>query len=153
MKFTRLKIPWWRHVDEMLPQAVGLSARNFTSPSAHTQHKRVFGEWRAREEERVSTNDKSAATGRLYCPVADGPRWGGGRSAPWCVQTVCEAERTVHFLMLRTVRGPWADGPRPDTHFSNCCPLSNFEFRIRIGAHIWTFWPIQELVCMHIQMM
>ena len=39
-----------------------------------TRHRRVFGEWRAREKERMSTNDKSAATARFYCPVADGPR-------------------------------------------------------------------------------
>jgi hypothetical protein len=69
------------------------------------------------------------------------------------VQTVCTADRTVQFLIPRTVRGPWADGPRPDTQFSNVCPLSDFEFQIRIGAHKWTFRPIQELVCMHIHIM
>jgi hypothetical protein len=98
----------------------------------------------------MNTNDKSAASARLYClsrtvraGSADGPR-------PDEFRRSALLDRTVQFLMLRTVRGPWADGPRPDTQFSNVCPLSDFEFQIRIGAHIWTFRPIQGLVCMHI---
>ena len=107
------------------------------------------------EQERRGKEHKWQVCGLcpILLPVADGSRRGGGRSAPWWVQTVCIADRTVQFLMLRTVRGPWADGPRPDTQFSNVCPLSDFEFQIRIGAHKWTFRPIQELVCMHIHIM
>ena len=62
-------------------QAVGLSARNFSSRSAHTRHKRVYGEWRAREIERVSTTGKSAGSvpfsalsRTVRAGAADGPR-------------------------------------------------------------------------------
>jgi hypothetical protein len=127
--------------------------RNFPSPFAHNRQRRPF--WRVESERGVakSGNNKSAASARLLLPAADGPRRGGGRSAARGIQTVCIPNRTVQFLIRQTVRGPWADGPRPDTQFSNVCLFSDFEFQIRIGAHIWTFRPIQGLVCMHIHIM
>jgi hypothetical protein len=54
----------------------------------------------------MSTNDKAVATGRFYCPVADGPRWGGGRSAlGW---------RTVRALMISDGLRGCPDCPGPD---------------------------------------
>jgi hypothetical protein len=125
-------------------QAVGLSVRNFPSPSAHNRQRRPF--WQVESERGVakSGNNKSATSARLLL-----------RRTVCCLmsQTVCIPNRTIQFLVRRTVHGPWADGPRPDTQFSNVCPFSDFEFQIRIGAHIWTFRPIQGLVCMHIHIM
>ena len=152
MKSTRLedtvmKTCWWN----VATSCRTVRAQRHFSVRAQSTKETI---WRveSKREGASNTNDKSAVSARFYC-LSRTVRAGGGRSAPWWVQTVCIADRTVQFLMLRTVRGPWADGPRPDTQFSNVCPLSDFEFQIRIGAHKWTFRPIQELVCMHIHIM
>jgi hypothetical protein len=88
-----------------------------------------------------------------YLPVANGPRRDSGRSVSCQFRRSTLLTRTVQILIRRTVRGPYPNGPRPDTQISKFCPFSDFESRIWFVAHIWTFWPIQGLVCMHIHMM
>ena len=110
-----LKIPWWRHVEGMLLQAVGLSARNFTSRSAHTRHKRGYSEWRARENNRIGTTGKSAGSvpfsalsRTVRAGAADGPRPDDlrrsarllGLSISWCCGRSAVHGRTVRGLIL-----------------------------------------------------
>jgi hypothetical protein len=88
-----------------------------------------------------------------YLPVTDGPRGVCGRSTPCQFIRSALLTRTVQILIRRTVCGPYPDGSRPDTQIFQLCPLSYFEFQNWFVAHIWTFWPIQGLVCMHIHIM
>ena len=127
------------------PQAFGLSVRNFTTSSAHNRPKWPLGVWRVREERQwMKVTSWLAQLDLTACR---------GRSAPWWFRLSVLLSRTVQILIRRTVRGPYPDGSWPDTQISKLCPLSDFEFKIWFVAHIWTFWPIQGLVCMHIHIM
>jgi hypothetical protein len=126
-------------------QAVRLSVCNLPSPSARKRQRRALLRV---ESERGDAKSETTSLRPLLDFTAC-----HGRSA--------QGRRTVRDLMSSDSLQPQpdcpvphtADGPRPDTQVSNVCPFADFEFQIRIDAHIWTFRPIQGLVCMHMPIM
>ena len=136
-------------VDEL--QTISRTVRAQLRFTVRSQTTRItFGVWSVREK---CWKWQSDCLCPIYLPVADGPRGVYGRSAPCHFRQSALLTRTVQILIRRMVRGPYPDGPRPDTQISKLCPLSDFEFQIWFIAQIWTFWPIQGLVCMHIHIM
>ena len=149
MRFWNTEMKTWLMNSKQSP---GQSVRKFASPSAHNRQESPFGVWSVCERDK-GWKWHSDCLCPTYLPVADGPRGVCGRSAPCQFRRSALLTRTVQILIRWTVCGPYPDGPRPDTQISKLCPLSDFEFKIWFVAHIWTFWPIQGLVCMHIHIM
>ena len=142
MRFWNTEMKTWLMNSQQSP---GQSVRKFGSPSAHNRQESLLacGVWeRGRQALKVT----------LWLPLSDLSAC-HGRSAPCQFRRSALLTRTVEIMIRRTVRGPYPDGPRPDTQISKLCPLSDFEFQIWFDAHIWTFRPIQGLVCMHIHIM
>jgi hypothetical protein len=133
-------------------QSPGQSVRNFGSPSAHNRQESLLAC-------RVWERKRHVLKVTIWLPLPNlsachgQSAWVCGWSAPCQFKQSALLTWTVQNLIRRTVHGHYPDGPRPDTQISKLCPLSDFKFQIWFIARIWTFWPIQGLVCIHIHIM